>query len=72
MGRLDGKVCVITGAASGIGCHWAAALSVRPDLYRLVLADVNERGLRARFRPGRSVRLHAFDVDTLGQEFQRL
>ncbi len=42
-------VAIITGAASGIGKHWALALI--KDGYRLVLADINEEGLAAAFPP---------------------
>lgn len=55
------KVVVVTGAASGIGRHWASVLAREPE-YRLVLADVNEAGLRAAFTPGERVCLVAFDI----------
>ncbi len=42
-------VAIITGAASGIGKHWAAALM--RDGYRLVLGDVNTEALAAAFPP---------------------
>ena len=45
----DQPVAIITGAASGIGKHWALALI--KDGYRLVLADINEEGLAAAFPP---------------------
>src|SRR6476661_6702334 len=41
-GRLDDKVTVITGAASGIGA--ATARRFRAEGARLVLADINETG----------------------------
>jgi meso-butanediol dehydrogenase/(S,S)-butanediol dehydrogenase/diacetyl reductase len=43
-GRLNGKVAIITGAASGIG-RAAATLFAREGA-KLVLADVNEEGLK--------------------------
>ncbi len=43
-GRLDGKVAIITGAASGIGR--AAAILFAREGVKLVLADVNEEGLK--------------------------
>src|ERR1700687_4108167 len=42
MGQLDGKVAVITGAASGIGRGTAEAIGAAGA--RVVLADVNEEG----------------------------
>jgi 3-oxoacyl-[acyl-carrier protein] reductase len=61
------KTVIITGAASGIGRHWAGVLLNRIGEYRLVLADANENGLRAAFTPGESVRLHALDIRSVGQ-----
>lgn len=43
-GRLDGKVAVITGAASGIGR--ATAVLFAREGAKLVLADVDEKGLK--------------------------
>jgi 3-oxoacyl-[acyl-carrier protein] reductase len=61
------KTVVITGAASGIGRHWANALLNKSDEYRLVLADINEEGLRAAFKPSEHVRLHLLDIRSAGQ-----
>lgn len=55
-------VALITGAASGIGRHWAGALAREPGAYRLALADINIEGLRAAFTESETVRLHALDV----------
>jgi meso-butanediol dehydrogenase/(S,S)-butanediol dehydrogenase/diacetyl reductase len=43
-GRLDGKVAIITGAASGIGR--ATAILFAREGAQLVLADINEEGLK--------------------------
>jgi len=56
------KTAIITGAASGIGKHWASVLLARSDDYCLVLADINEIGLRAAFTPSDTTRLHSLDV----------
>ncbi|RME87380.1 MAG: SDR family oxidoreductase, partial [Anaerolineae bacterium] len=56
------KTVIITGAASGIGKHWANALLARGDAYHLALADVNIDGLRAAFTESETLRLHALDV----------
>jgi NAD(P)-dependent dehydrogenase (short-subunit alcohol dehydrogenase family) len=42
MGRLDGKIAIVTGAASGIGAATAAALAVEGA--RVVVADLDEDG----------------------------
>lgn len=56
------KTAIITGAASGIGKHWANALLARAGEYHLVLADVNEKGLHESFLPSESLRLHTLDI----------
>lgn len=61
-GAGETKVAIVTGAASGIGRHWAGVLAARPDAFRLVLADANEDGLSAAFEPREGLVLRAFDV----------
>jgi 3-oxoacyl-[acyl-carrier protein] reductase len=62
---------IITGAASGIGRHWADALRDQHGAYQLVLADINETGLQAAFTPGESLRLHPLDI-RLADQWQLL
>lgn len=61
------KVAIITGAASGIGRHWAETLAARPSEYRLALADVNGAGLAERFEPSDRLRLYPLDVRSVDQ-----
>ncbi|HNK63122.1 MAG TPA: SDR family oxidoreductase [Anaerolineales bacterium] len=68
---MTAKTVIITGAASGIGRHWANVLSQRNSEYRLVLADVNENALRDRFTQSESVRLHALDIRSV-EQWQRV
>ncbi len=56
------KVAILTGAASGIGKHFAGVLAAQGDAYRLALADIDEAGLRQAFAPSDRVRLHRLDV----------
>lgn len=60
------KTAIITGAASGIGKHWAATL-LKQGGYQLVLADINEQELRKAFTPGESLRLHTLDIRSVEQ-----
>ncbi len=56
------KTAIITGAASGIGKHWANVLLKKIGGYQLVLADANAEGLHASFTPSDSALLHTLDV----------
>ena len=58
---------VVTGAASGIGRHWAGVLAARPAEYRLLLADLNEAGLEAAFAPRDGLVLQPLDVRSKDQ-----
>ena len=69
--RVERKVAIVTGAASGIGRHWAGVLAARPGEYRLMLADANEEGLRAAFEPSEDLALRAFDIRS-SDEWRRL
>jgi NAD(P)-dependent dehydrogenase (short-subunit alcohol dehydrogenase family) len=44
---MSPKVAIITGAASGIGKHFAHSLIANDDDYCVVLADINEACLKA-------------------------
>jgi 3-oxoacyl-[acyl-carrier protein] reductase len=61
------KTVIITGAASGIGKHWAGALLHHKAEFNLVLADINEDGLRQAFKPAEGVRLQALDITSIAQ-----
>lgn len=70
MGRLDGKVAVITGAANGIGL--AAARRFAEEGARLLLVDLHEDSLAQAARDiGPDVRFMALDVsaDDSAQRF---
>ncbi len=58
---MTARTAIITGAASGIGRHWADVLH-RSGEFNLVLADVNEQGLRETFTQSDSLHLHALDI----------
>lgn len=64
---MTARTAIITGAASGIGRHWATVLLNQPDKYHLILADVNQAGLHQAFSPTEFVRLHALDIRLLEQ-----
>lgn len=61
------KTILITGAASGIGRHWAEVLSKKIGEYQLVLADSNEEGLRAAFTPDERILLRPLDIRSAAQ-----
>lgn len=60
------NTAIITGAASGIGKHWASVLLYKKGEYNLVLADINEEGLNTAFTPNENVRLHNLDIRSVG------
>lgn len=59
--NMQSKVAILTGAASGIGKHFAGVLAARGDCL-LALADVDAAGLAAAFVPSDRLRLHQLDV----------
>lgn len=61
------RTAIITGAASGIGRHWAEVLSKNIGEYQLALADLNAQGLRAAFQPSERISLHSLDIRSAGQ-----
>jgi len=68
---MNDQVAIITGAASGVGRHFATELRRRRPEMRLVLADVNREALAEAFPAGESVRLEAFDIRSV-EEWQRV
>jgi 3-oxoacyl-[acyl-carrier protein] reductase len=56
------KTSFITGAASGIGRHWAEVLSQQNETYHLGLGDSNFEGLSEIFTPDENLSLYALDV----------
>jgi 3-oxoacyl-[acyl-carrier protein] reductase len=61
------KTAIITGAASGIGKHWAGVLQSKNNEYQLVLGDINVEGLQAEFQTSSGARLHALDVRSVAE-----
>jgi 3-oxoacyl-[acyl-carrier protein] reductase len=61
------KTAIITGAASGIGKHWAGVLQRKIGEYQLVLTDANEQGLRSSFELSDSILLRPLDVRSMDQ-----
>ena len=47
MGRLEGKVALVTGAASNPGLGWTTALTLAREGARLLVTDIDEVGARA-------------------------
>ena len=68
---MNDQVAIITGAASGIGRHFATELRRRRPQMRLVLADVNEQALAEAFPAGETVVLEAFDIRS-AESWQRV
>jgi 3-oxoacyl-[acyl-carrier protein] reductase len=65
------KVAVITGAAGGIGRHFATELHRRHPQMPLVLIDVNQETLAEAFTSGENIVLEAFDIRSV-EEWQRV
>lgn len=59
---MTDRVAIITGAASGVGRHFATELRRRRPQMRLVLADVNREALAEAFPAGENVVLEVFDI----------
>jgi 3-oxoacyl-[acyl-carrier protein] reductase len=68
---MNDRVAIITGAASGVGRHFASELRRRRPQMRLVLADVNHGALAETFPAGENVLLEAFDIRS-ADEWQRV
>jgi 3-oxoacyl-[acyl-carrier protein] reductase len=59
---MSKSVVLMTGAASGIGKHFAGVLARRPDEFSLALGDVNTDAMAAAFEDGETLRLHRLDI----------
>jgi NADP-dependent 3-hydroxy acid dehydrogenase YdfG len=68
---MNDQVAIITGAASGVGRHFATELRRRRPQMPLVLVDVNHEALAEAFRAGENVVLEAFDIRS-ANEWQRV
>lgn len=66
---MEGKTAIVTGAASGIGRHFAGKLLAQGC--HLALADLNEDGLHAAFTASDRLRLYQLDV-TSPPQWQQL
>ncbi len=68
---MNDEVAILTGAASGVGRHFAAELRRRRPHMRLVLADVDREALGEAFVEHENVVLESFDIRS-AQEWQRV
>jgi len=68
---MNDQVAIITGAASGVGRHFATELRRRRPQMPLVLVDVNHEALAAAFPAGENVVLEAFDIRSV-EQWQRV
>lgn len=68
---MSAQIAIITGAASGIGKHWASVLAARVNEYNLVLADIDQAGLARAFTPSAHVCLSGLDIRSV-EEWQRV
>jgi 3-oxoacyl-[acyl-carrier protein] reductase len=68
---MNDQVAIITGAASGVGRHFATELRRRRPQMGLVLVDVDGERLAESFQPAEHVVLEAFDIRSV-EEWQRV
>ena len=68
---MNDQVAIITGAASGVGRHFATELRRRRPQMPLVLVDVNHEALAEAFAPSENTVLEAFDIRS-AEEWQRV
>lgn len=59
------RVTILTGAASGIGKHFAGVLAREPREHQLFLADIDREGLEAAFVPDESLATYSLDIRSL-------
>lgn len=59
---MSDQVAIITGAASGVGRHFATELRRRRPQMRLVLVDANKTALSEAHQPSEHVLLHGLDI----------
>ena len=64
---MNDQVAIITGAASGVGRHFATELRRRRPALHLVLADLDREVLAEAFPAGENLVLEAFDIRSVDE-----
>jgi 3-oxoacyl-[acyl-carrier protein] reductase len=68
---MSSTVALITGAASGIGRHFARVLASRAGEFQLALADIDMNGLASAFTPSDNLHLCRLDIVST-EDWQRV